>query len=296
MKKEMKNQLLCSLVYLSLMILFSFSYAFNVSAQDGESGNLTMLQAKSCIEDSVNYGNELALAGFNMYRVNDTIILAKEKYEAQIVLMKQNMPYDFSKVLDYCKEIKNIMDLAFSAKDEFSLLKEFYNDSIMEEMDTTEIDGLILQIDNEIKSERYERVDMLVQKGYDEISSLKSEYTTANLVYNTARDTLSHFIINNWMIILIFLSSGIILLFIFKKRIEIHLIKNKINNLEKRKITLKKLIQDTQRNYFENGNMSENLYNIRTKKFAEIVRDIDRQIPLLEEELARLTRGIKIRK
>lgn len=64
----------------------------------------------------------------------------------------------------------------------------------------------------------------------------------------------------------------------------------KIQNLEMRKKTLKGLIMKTQGDYFNSGNMSESAYEIRTKKFAEIVRDIDRQIPLLQEELVKIGR------
>ena len=41
----------------------------------------------------------------------------------------------------------------------------------------------------------------------------------------------------------------------------------------------------TQKQYFEGGNLSESSYTIRTKSFAEMIRDIDRQIPLLQEKM-----------
>jgi hypothetical protein len=43
-----------------------------------------------------------------------------------------------------------------------------------------------------------------------------------------------------------------------------------------------------QKNYFQFGTLPEGEYNIKIKKYAELVRDIDRQIPLLQEEMAKL--------
>ena len=42
-----------------------------------------------------------------------------------------------------------------------------------------------------------------------------------------------------------------------------------------------------QKDYFQEGKIPEGEYNIKTKKYAELIRDIDRQIPLLQEELAK---------
>ena len=44
----------------------------------------------------------------------------------------------------------------------------------------------------------------------------------------------------------------------------------------------------TQREYFNEGSISEGTFNIKIKKLAELVRDIERQIPLLQEGLAKI--------
>ncbi|MCD6476788.1 MAG: hypothetical protein J7K26_01310, partial [Candidatus Aenigmarchaeota archaeon] len=72
------------------------------------------------------------------------------------------------------------------------------------------------------------------------------------------------------------------------KIIKIYLIKRKIEILESEKNTLKKLIANTQRDYFEKGILSDVDYHIKIHKFGELIRDIDRQIPLLKEEIAKI--------
>jgi len=71
------------------------------------------------------------------------------------------------------------------------------------------------------------------------------------------------------------------------------IIENKINNLELRRKTLQGLMKKTQLDYFQNGIISEGNFNLRTKKFAEFIRDIDREIPLLKEDLVKINRKKK---
>ena len=52
---------------------------------------------------------------------------------------------------------------------------------------------------------------------------------------------------------------------------------------------------NVQKDYFQYGKIAEGEYNIKTKKFAELIRDIDRQVPLMQEELAKLNRTRKTR-
>lgn len=79
-------------------------------------------------------------------------------------------------------------------------------------------------------------------------------------------------------------------LLLFQTQIRKRIIKAKIKKLELKEKTLRGLVMQTQKDYFHSGKMSEGMYSIRTNKFAELIRDIERQIPLLKEELARAER------
>jgi len=56
---------------------------------------------------------------------------------------------------------------------------------------------------------------------------------------------------------------------------------------------LGKLIKKSQYEYFHLFKIPEELYHIRIEKFGELIRDIDRQIPLLVEERERIKGGVK---
>lgn len=259
---------------------------FSSSAYSLDEENLSMQEkATSCLAESMKIFQELESENFTTNRVNDSLKEATSLFEAQLALEEKKKKHDFSMVIPYCERIKSIRENAFSARDELIALKKFYDESLTKDMNTSSANKIIAEIEGEITSERYERVSSLVSKAYEEIINIQSSSTTMNLFYTATTRSIKGFIIENW----IWLSSTLIALFIlfliYKKSIRIAIIKRKIVRSEMRKKTLKSMIMKTQKDYFEKGNIPEGIYNIKVKKFAEMIRDIDREIPLLNEEL-----------
>lgn len=253
-----------------------------------EQNNSVEKQAGVCLKESGEILNELGGAGFGVLRINNSLNQAKDIFDAQIILQQKQKKTDFSPVITHCENIKTIREKAFEARDELVALKKFYNELLIEEMDTTDLDKIILKIEDEIKSERYEKTNPLIDEAYEEIVRVQADYTAINVFYKNVTANLKESLYKNW----IYFVSGFVLLivlfFVYKKTISQWIIKRKIRKLEIRKGTLKNLIKITQDEYFNSGKISDGIYNVKVKKFAELVRDIDRQIPLLEEQIYKI--------
>ena len=276
-----------------LILLFGIIFLFNAVAVSAER-NLTMEeQAALCLPDSEDILNELLEHGFNIERVNDTLKTAYNLYEGQLAIKEKNQKYDFSSVLIYCDEIKSIKEIAYIAKDEFDALYKFYNESFdfEREIDIQSIETILGEIENEIESERYEKVPPLVDKAYQEIVEVQAEQTTLNVFYENTKRGLKRFFEKNWIFLISFIALSIVLFFVYRNGISKWIIKRKIQELKLRRETLKKIIQGAQKDYFQDGKISEGTFNIKTKKIAELIRDIDRQIPMLYEELVKVGKG-----
>lgn len=277
-----------SIIKVEISILFLFIF---MSLEVSAAQNLTLEeQAKACLSKSEQTLVELTDVGFNIQRVNDSLNDAENLFDAQMILKEQKKAIDFSLVLPYCKELEDIKEIAFSSRDEFIALQKFYNESITPEMDSTVVDSIISEIENETANERYEKISPLVDKAYNEIVSVKTASTTLNLFYKSTTKGVKNFLYKNWMYIASFIVATVILFFIYRLTILKWFINKKINDLEMRKKTIEKLIQKTQKEYFNDGSIPEGAYNIKIKTFGDLIRDIDRQIPLLKEELAKLIR------
>ena len=266
----------------SLLIIPQVS-SLNLSAEE---------QVKSCLESSAVILNEMHDLGFSVIRINDTLREANNLYSAQVILKAKKKSADFSFILPYCEEISSVKISALNARDEFLALKKFYNESFKgTRINASSVEFIIEEINSEMTNERYENVAGLIKKAYSEIVRVKSEYTTIGLFYDTTRKTIFGFFIDNWKVILFSVLAVVILFFFYKKAVVRFILVRKMQNLELRRKTLKNMIQEVQLSYFQDGKISEDEFHIKTKKLAELIRDIDRQMPMLQEELIKL--GVK---
>ncbi|MCX6748817.1 MAG: hypothetical protein NT076_04385 [Candidatus Pacearchaeota archaeon] len=251
--------------------------------------NLTIKEkAFNCIEESKATMAELEKAKFNIIRVNDSLHKAENLYQAQLVLELQKNNPDFSSVIPHCQEISNIRNQAYKVRDELYSALIFYNETSLK-VNMSESDSLLEQINQEIQDERYEQALVLIEELNKEIIELQAQATRLNIFYEATSRGIKQFFMKNWIYIAAIVIILIILYFIYKKRIAKFLIKRKISGLELKKDTLKNLIKKTQYEYFQEGKIAEGIYNIRTKKFAELIRDVERQLPLLQEDLEKIT-------
>lgn len=264
------------------LIILSMSF---VSSQ----GNMTVeQQASNCLNNSLQIMKELAASGFNVSRINDSIKKAEDIFNAQIVLDKSGKTSDFSYILPYCSDIENIKDEAYLARDDLYSVKKFYNDVNRSGVDMSQADKLIAGIEKEIADERYEQAREEIPEVNSKIVEIQASATTVNLFYRTTTRGIGIFVKNNWIYILAVLVFLSVFFVVYKTRISRYLVLRKINRLEEEKKVLKNLIQKIQKDYFEKGDIPEVSYHIKIKQFSEMIRDIDRQIPLLQEQLVRI--------
>jgi hypothetical protein len=236
---------------------------------------------------------EMQEDGFNIIRMNDTLKAAKQIHEGQMNIKTPSLR-DFTLVDSYLEQIHALREQGYVAKDELSYVYSVYEEIKLDkpEIDLTEADLVIEEMQFEFDSERYDEAYSLAKDAYSMLIDLEGQYTALNLAYKTTTQTLKSFFVNNWMAILIVLGSLLIIYLILKNRIGIFLIKHKLKKFAREAEVLKELIKTTQRDYFEGNKMSEATYRIRIKKFSDLMRDINRQIPLLKEALAkRKSRG-----
>lgn len=287
-KMKKKNLAKFSIGIFSILFMFSlFQFAF---AADNATLMITSQNASACLNESSVIMQDLASKNFSVARINDTLNQATILYGAQMVLEQKKQKTDFSLITVRCAEIKNISEMATADRDAVNSLKVFYQQSLTSDMNTSSADEIIAAIDFEMASERYEKVQPLIDQAYQEIIDIKAKSTALSMFYESTTAGVKNFVKKHWIAILVTVSILIILFLIFRVQIGAWWIKRKIRSLNLRKQTIKKLMMKAQQGYFQTGNVSESDYQIRIKNWAELVRDIDRDIPMLYEELSRLTR------
>ena len=270
----MKNKHSIILIF-AIIILINFSSALS---NESINANEKLLQAENAIE-------EMAQLGIPITRVNETYYGAKQIYDAQISLEKLRRNTDYRLVEEYSSEITLIKDVAIQSSDELKIFLEFYNES-SQGTDLSEMDEDYNSIITSFEEERFEDTTELISKGYDTISELEASQTAVNAFRTASSKNIKNFFKNNWLELLIGLGIAIVLFLIFQTSIKIILVKRKKKNLLLRKATIEGLIKNLQKGYFMVNKISRLQYHTRLEKFEEMIRDINRELPLLDEKMS----------
>lgn len=260
----------------------------------GNAGNISnqIINATSLAEaESINFAlnsaekDMLSLieSGFKIIRYNDTLMLARQTFEAQIALQQTGGTADYSLIKQKIAELKEIKQNALVAMDELQALKNYLVQT--ERIDNKDIKENYDAAKKALESERYEECLLLIDQTYESERELETFEAKWGAFSDAISKTLVNRIKNNWLLITIVLIIIVGSWFAFHRKVEMWWIRNKIENMERRKVSIKGLIAKTQKNYFENGNLSELSYKTKIDKYAELIRDINRQIPLLKESL-----------
>lgn len=262
-----------------VVFLISFAYASeNLSEQE---------IAENCLSDSRIIVSNLNGTNISLIRFNDMLGKAESIYDAQMIAYNKTKKANFNSVISYCEDISRIDKLARDAIDGFEVLISFYHDTLNRNMDTSSVDKIMDEITEEINGERYENVKQLIDDGYSKISSVKTEQTTMVLAYKATSRTIRVIIVDHKVELIVVIIFVIILYVLYKVKIVPMMLNRKLKLLKIRKGSLRKLMGESQKLYFQEGKISESDYRTRIKNYADLVRDIDRQIPLVQAEIAK---------
>jgi len=270
------------LVLICIILLSILTYAEDNTTAISEEA----IKAKNSLIIVEQGLDELFNLGFNTIRYNDTLNLVKQTYDAQLALEKETGKSDYSLINQKIDELNELKQAAFISSDELTTLEaEIVERSFSK---NEEVSNLLDQAKEAFNSERYEEIirdDGLADEIHKKMSELEAfDSKLKAFTEATSRSIFNFLKKNKWWVssIIIILTVTTILTY---DSIMLIWLKSQIKNLEIRKKSIQRLIAKTQRDYFEKGQISESAYKTRTKKYAELIRDINRQIPLLKEEL-----------
>lgn len=276
------------LFFVILLVLLIFPLVNSLSEKE---------EAEKCLAKSEKIMQELSENNFSVQRINDSIRTAWEIFELESKKESVNQS-DYSLVFSYCNETTDIKTAAYEASDEiYSLeknylelslkLSNFDNESAIYS-DIQELNYMMIAVRQEMADERYEEVINMADEISKKITEVDASATTTSLFYQSLSKNLKEFFYNNYLYFLGFIFLCFAFYIFYKLKLRKYFIKRKILRLEVEKKVVQDMLKQLQREYFEKLGISEGEYRIKTKKFAEIIRDIERQIPLFREELAKM--------
>ncbi len=265
-------------------------FVFLISLASCLSASNESIQASELVAQARQDIIEMQARNISVVRVNESYQDAFQLYSAQKALENTGKRAKYDLVIEYAVHVNDIKKSAFKADDELRIFLEAY-DSSAEKINLSEMDEDYNAIIVSFKEERFEDTLELIDIGYERLSEVQSSQTAVRLFYSTTSRTLKNFFINNWLKLVIGIVVVITFLIIFKKALSKFLLVRKEKYLSLQKNVLNSLIKELQKNYFKTKKTSEVEYRVKLKKFKEMILDINRQIPLLKEEMVKLTKA-----
>ncbi|PIN95569.1 hypothetical protein COU56_01185 [Candidatus Pacearchaeota archaeon CG10_big_fil_rev_8_21_14_0_10_31_9] len=242
------------------------------------------IQAKEGLGQAEKDILEMMENNISINRVNETYQEALQLYSAQLALEEKGKKADYKLIIKYTSDIGSVKKTALQAKDELEIFSEIFNE-VGENTNLSEMHGEYDQIISSLSDERFEDTIKLIKTGYERISEIQSSQTAINAFSNAISKTIKNFFIRNWLKLIIIFSIVLILLLIFWSSLKKLKVRLRFNLLITQKKSINNLLKKMQNNYFKTKKISEADYRIRLKKFKELIRDIDRQVMVLKEEI-----------
>jgi hypothetical protein len=259
-----------------IFILLLSSPCFCLS-EEGKLAESKLSQAQLTIE-------RMQSENLSVQKPSDIYLEASQIYKAQIALENAKGDPDYSLITKRADEIDAISKQAFGLVDELSALKVRINES---SANTSLVMDLYAQALKEFKDERYDSSQNLINQGYQKLFEEESTQARVKAAYDAMSKTLESYLRENYQMISLSIISIAIIMIILRSRIRAYLLKRHLDHLNVRKDILQGLIAKSQGDYFEKGIIGEDTYKIRVAKFEELIRDINRQIPLAREQLVK---------
>jgi hypothetical protein len=229
--------------------------------------------------------NRMAFDGFSVQRLNDSLLLIGALIDTQKMIEVEGGKTDFSLIDSKFSAFDKLVNLAYSASDELVALEQSISQQTYLHNDS-EIYKKLFTAKENLNSERYEQTLTLIDEIYSDLSELNAFNIKVAAAYDLASRNFTNFLKSNWKVLLISVVIIYVLYVVSINRIICYFLKKKISLLELRRDAVKSLIMKVQKEYFQKKTLGEMTYAIRIRKYAELTRDINRQISVCKEELA----------
>jgi hypothetical protein len=245
----------------------------------------TQEEATLCIQESNQGIGALKSANFSTVRVDDIYSEMNDIFIAQRALEASGTKPNYELIISRCESISEINQKAITVNDEIIAIQYRIDELASNGVVNDTLTAKYNLIKTEFSNERYETASILIGEIYVEISEAQAGITKVKALYEASRKTVSGFVEDNWREIIFSLIIIIISSLIIQNILRIYLLKRKKRHLALEKEIITSLIKSAQKKYFEHKDMSEGEYSIKVTKFKELIRDINRKVPEVEEEL-----------
>lgn len=226
---------------------------------------------------------EMEEIGFTTTRLEDEFTILRQTHENNLFKLNNNQLPEFEQFNTRYNVIEAIIKTAYQVKDELFALNKAINE-LSSQIDTLQAKELYLEAEKEFADERYEFAIEKIDTTYEKLIELQGIQAKANAAYEATRKNLANLLIENQVQIAAIIIIPLVIYLLFRKTIKLHKLERMINSIKFEIDVLKNEIKKAQEIYFVEGKIPEGEYSIKVKLYGDKIRELNRNLALLEEE------------
>lgn len=268
--------------------------------------NTTRAEALESILNGSRMINEMAENNFSIAYVNDSLmeaklvleqadyaeilrdtsIQSKDKAEAEEALRLVNWKnITYGSVIPYINEIAETSKRAFFVSDLINAAEKDIESYEEKGINASEERHMLDTAREELHDGRYDEAINLTKNIVPSLENREAELSSANAFKLATRGFIEKYWREMIAIAVILVLVGLVIYRVARKT----LLKKKIEKLKAEKEAIVSLIKEAQRERYIIGNLAEEVYKIRIRKYEEKLNGIKRMLPVLNSRLKKMS-------
>lgn len=229
----------------------------------------------------------MASAGLPTSQARDLLEIAWQWFDGQTALERSGGKPDYSFAVQKVSEIEAIEQSSFALNDELKALGKRI-DGADPNADLTETRKLLGEAKAEFSDGRLDNAKALINRAYEEVSSAEADAVHSRTMVESTRRNIETFLSENWKTMLAAIAGALIFFFLFQRHIRRFLANARLKSLIREREVVESMLKALQKDYFGKKSVTELTYHIKTKQYGDVIRNINRQLPLVKEEIKKI--------
>lgn len=239
-------------------------------AQEGATDSLTVIRIERAKAD-IQEMEELGIG---------TSFVKDELADAENALLEG----DYQEVLEKTESISKRKERALSILDSIKAL-ELRIDDVSKIGDTKEAEEKLSEANIFFKNENYAEAEDAIFEGGRLLRQVEDEYSIVEARYSAARDNTISYVKERWMTLaaaaLLILAATVVSYSRILKMRD----KKTLENMQLERKVLHDLSKKAQTEYFNEMKISQRIYDIKIRKYRELMLKLDEKIPIYEAKI-----------
>jgi tetratricopeptide (TPR) repeat protein len=242
-----------------LLLLLSFPSTLAQGVEDDAKAALA--QAQLDIQEMQEFGLAITY-------VNDTL------REAQKAMSEGNFPL----VIEYARKIRERKEDALRIMDSIRALELRITEVSAMGLDTQQAEEKLAKAKKYFQMENYDEAEEWIFRGNKDLYDVEAEYTLLKARYDAAKENIVAFLKEKWKGISATFAILLLVGVVSYNQLSVIKARKRAEELEMEREIVEELLKKTQADYFKEGKISREVYEIKSRKYRERLREIEEEI------------------